>query len=139
MLMAINSMVGTVANQAEVVDLLDHSIDQLEDVYCATATIDDYACHTECHNTTTYIRACDNYNDPCDEVTTHFVFYNATDCRNITRDIHACYNENCADAEIPYNSCYNTACVRNRTIIDESRRSLTLRMPWDRVDFVDDA
>lgn len=114
-LVATNGMVGTVASQDKVADHLNHSVGKLEDIYCASATIHDDVCYTQCHNTTTFIRDCDNYNDPCDEVTTYFDFCNATDCRNTTRHIHACYNKNFADADIHCNSCYNTACVRNRT------------------------
>ena len=114
-LVVANSMAGTVVSQAEVNHRPDRLIKKLGDTYCTTATIHDYSCHTECHNTTTYIRDCDTYNGTCDELTTHFNLCNSTGCRNTTRHIHACYNDNCGDAHIHYNSCYETHCLRNRT------------------------
>ena len=115
MLMATNCMARSVMDEAEVDDHPDRLIKKLEDTYCTTATIHDYACHHDCHNTTTYIRDCDTYNGTCDELTTHFDFCNSTGCRNTTRRIHACYTDNCADADIHYESHYETVFVRNRT------------------------
>ena len=91
------------------------SFNRLEDTDCAKATIHDFACHNGCHNTSTYISDCDTYNGSCDFLITRFDFCNMTGCRNTTRRIEACYTDNCGDAEIHYNSCFETTCIRNRT------------------------
>lgn len=83
--------------------------------YCTIATIHDYACHEHCHNTTTYIRDCDNYNTSCDSLTTHFDICNSTGCHNTTRQVFACYTEQCADGSLYYKSWFNTEFLRNRT------------------------
>ena len=118
-LVATTGMAGTVKNQAEVVDHHQNLIKNLEDVYCTTATINDYACHGDrCHNTTTYIRDCDTYNgDNCDNITTHFDLCNSTGCHNTTRRIDACYSDvsdRCGNADFTLRCCTNGDC-RDRT------------------------
>lgn len=112
-------MAETVVNQAEVHAHPQHLFKKLQNTYCVTATVLDYACHANhCHNTTTYIKDCDTYLDSnCDDLSTHLDICNSTGCRNTTRDVHVCYHDIsdfCGDADILYHSCTNGDC-RNRT------------------------
>ena len=44
-----------IMNHAEISNDFNDLVNKIDETYCTTATIHDYSCHTDCHNTTTYV------------------------------------------------------------------------------------
>lgn len=97
----------------------NHIQKNLQNEYCATATMKDEACHKDhCSSSTTYVHTCDYYNGTnCDYYTGHLDICNSSSCQNTTRHVTACYHDisdNCGDVDITCHSCTDDVC-RNRT------------------------